>query len=160
MRTCWYTDELLRISTAKLKIELGPKRWRNTSTVHLEAEGFAADVRLVDVDAPYVHGSRRRFMICPAPGCGTRCTTLALIPGDGWRCRRCSGYRSREGRRWRAEEIVAAPANPSAAELKAARCALLDGRQALATARAGMRTCEQEVGAAGKTPSERDHGQR
>lgn len=95
-RSRWYTDELLRISTAKLRLELGPKRWRSTSVVRLEADGYVQDVALVDVDAPYVHGGTRRFMVCR---CGSMCTTLALIPGEGWRCRRCSGYRSRERRR-------------------------------------------------------------
>ncbi len=37
-------------------------------------------------------------------------------------------------------------------ELEAARCSLLDGPQALATAGARMRACEARVGAAGKTP--------
>jgi hypothetical protein len=97
-RTRWYTDELIRTSTAKLKIELGPTKWRNTSVVHLAAEGYEAEVRIVDVPCETTHGGSRRFLVCPS--CGSeRCTTLAVFPGEGWRCRSCGGWRGRERRR-------------------------------------------------------------
>jgi hypothetical protein len=96
-RSRWYTDELTRTSTARLKVELGPKRWRETPIVHLESDGFAAEVRLVDVPCGTTHGGTRRFMICPSCG-AERCTTLAVIPGSGWRCRACGGWRGRERR--------------------------------------------------------------
>jgi hypothetical protein len=96
-RKRWYTDELVRVSTAKLKVELGPARWRATSLVRVEADGFASRVRVIDVAAPSAHGGRRRFLICPA--CSRRCTTLGLVPGAGWCCRTCGGWRGRERRR-------------------------------------------------------------
>jgi hypothetical protein len=97
-RSYCFTDELLRITTAKLKVELGPARWRSTSQVHLDAGGFDVSVRLVDVPAATTHGGRRRFMVCPSPSCGQYCTTLAVVPGVGWLCRRCAGWRGRPRR--------------------------------------------------------------
>jgi hypothetical protein len=45
---------------------------------------------------------------------------------------------------------------PVAAEIRGARCALLDGPQALAAPGRSMRACERLVAAAGKTPDSRD----
>ncbi len=55
-----FMDELVRISTARLKVESGPAKWRSTSQVLLDAAGFAMDVRLVDVCAIRTHGGKRR----------------------------------------------------------------------------------------------------
>jgi hypothetical protein len=93
-RSRWYTDELVRTSTAKLKGALGPKRWSSTSVVHLAADGYDADVRIVDVPCATTYGGARRFLVCPS--CGSeRCTTLAVVPGLGWRCRSCGAWRGR-----------------------------------------------------------------
>lgn len=97
-RSRWYTDELLRTSTAKLKVELGPKRWREARSVHLEADGYAVDVALMDAPSPTSLGKQtRRFLVCPSCGSDRR-TTLALVPGRGWMCQGCCRWRGRARR--------------------------------------------------------------
>lgn len=89
-RRLW-TQQIRRISTAALKLELGPARWRRTRCVHLEADGCAADVEVVDEPCATTKGGFRRFLRCPR--CGSpRATVLGLVPGMGWSCRACAGW--------------------------------------------------------------------
>jgi len=88
-----YTDQVMRLSTARLRVELGPRRWSEASTITLEADGWHSNVRLVDVPHPSAHGGTVRRVTCP--DCGRPCATLALVPGKGFCCRRCGGWRSR-----------------------------------------------------------------
>lgn len=98
-----YTHEVLRITTTKLRAELGPSRWRTLSVIQVEADGLQATVQLVDLDAPSVHGGKARSMVCP--GCGNpRVRTLGLVPSFGWCCRSCGGWKGA----WRKRQQVAA----------------------------------------------------
>jgi hypothetical protein len=98
------TRDVRRVSTAMLKVELGPTRWRATSRVHLECEGYAADVRVVDVPCATSHGSHRRFLECPRCG-STRATVLGVVPGVGWCCRLCGRWRGHAAPRIRPSNI-------------------------------------------------------
>jgi hypothetical protein len=92
------TSDVRRVSTATLKLELGPSRWRSTPRVHLECDGHEADVRVVDVTSPTSHGGHRRFLECPRCG-STRATVLGVVPGVGWSCRACGRWRGRSAPR-------------------------------------------------------------
>lgn len=93
-RSRWYTDELTRASSAACRIAVGPKRWRTSKSVHLESDGCVADVQLLDVPAATSFGGTIRRMACPI--CSRPAQVLAAVPGEGWCCRRCGGWRSRE----------------------------------------------------------------
>lgn len=98
-RARWYTDEVLRISTSRLRVEMGPAQWRKTSVVHLSADGDQATVVVKDVPSTTTYGGTRRMLECPR--CRSSCTVLGVIPGAGWACRGCGGWRGRDVRRVR-----------------------------------------------------------
>jgi hypothetical protein len=100
-----YADELLRVSTASLKVELGPSRWRSAHSVRLDAEGHVIDARVVEMPCRTTKGGKRRFLVCGR--CGKPCTVLGLVPAVGWCCRSCGGWRGR------ARTAVRAPAEMS-----------------------------------------------
>lgn len=87
------TQEVTRTSTAALKLELGPTRWRRTTRVHLEADGYAAEVEIVEVPCASTKGGARRFLRCARCG-NARVTVIGLVPGIGWCCRACGRWRS------------------------------------------------------------------
>jgi hypothetical protein len=101
----WRTSEVLRISSATLKRELGPERWRSTNQVHVEADGYEADVRVIEAPCPTTHGGRRRFLECPRCG-SVRATVLGVVPGVGWSCRACGRWRGRTRRPRRCHSAV------------------------------------------------------
>lgn len=92
-RARWYADEIQRVSIARLKLDLGPARWRGTKVVHLDADGHEADVPLLDLPAATTFGGTRRFLQCPR--CGGRAQVLGVVPGVGWCCASCGGWKGR-----------------------------------------------------------------
>jgi hypothetical protein len=101
-----WTHEVRRISTATLKLELGPSRWRRTKNVRLEADGYTAAVEVVDEPCPTTRGGSRRFLRCPRCG-SSRATVLGVVPGIGWACRSCARWIGRSRRRADADSIAA-----------------------------------------------------
>lgn len=84
------TSDVLRLSTARCKLEVGPTKWRTAATVHFAADGYEADVELVRI--PCTTTGQRTFMRCPRCG-NDRVTTIGLVEGSGWSCRSCARWR-------------------------------------------------------------------
>lgn len=100
-----YTHEVLRVTTTKLKAELGLAAWRRAPAVQLRADGVQAEVQLVDLPAPSAHGGTARSMVCPRCS-NPRVRTLGLVVGIGWCCRACA--------RWKGTWRKRVPAIPTA----------------------------------------------
>ena len=91
-----YRDATPRVTLAMIRAQY-PRTYRGLRSVRLAVEGCAAEVVIDVLPSKACLGGERRWFRCPV--CGAPCDVLGCVPGKGWVCPRCGGWRSRNRRR-------------------------------------------------------------
>ena len=90
-----YRDATPRVTLAMIRAQY-PRTYRGLRSVRLTVEGCAAEVVIDVLPSKACLGGERRWFRCPV--CGAPCDVLGCVPGKGWVCPRCGGWRSRNRR--------------------------------------------------------------
>lgn len=92
-----YRDTVTRVTLAEIRLRFKPRVYASVRSVQLEHDGITANVELVRVADRTVPSGMRRFFRCPR--CGrARANVLGAVPGVGWACAVCGGWRGRNRR--------------------------------------------------------------
>jgi hypothetical protein len=87
-----YRDQVVRVSLADIRMRFTKRAFAEMNAVVLSAEGFTATVDVVKT--PWnCQGGQRRWLRCAS--CGALVNVLGVVPGVGWRCATCGGWRGR-----------------------------------------------------------------
>ena len=92
-----YRDLVPRVSLRDIRLRYKPSVFKKLDQVHLEYAGVETDVSLVRVNLPTVFGGSRVALRCPS--CGRSTYVVGCVPGIGWQCAGCSGWRGRDKNR-------------------------------------------------------------
>lgn len=96
MSTVRYRDAVPRVTLGMIRAQYA-RAYRTLRTVRLALDGCEAEVLIDLLPSRGSLGGERRWFRCP--GCGGHCEVLGCVPGLGWACPRCGGWRSRNRRR-------------------------------------------------------------
>jgi hypothetical protein len=88
-----YRDQVARVSLADVRQSMRPKVWRALSQVTLSHCGVTTTADVIVTPSSTAFSGSRRWFRCPS--CGRTAGVLGCVPGVGWRCAACGGWRGR-----------------------------------------------------------------
>lgn len=88
-----YADQLPRVSLAQLRAQFKPRRFKTITSVTLQIDGMATEVKIVTAPGDGCVGVARQWIECHT--CKRRVNTVGWVLGFAWSCRRCLGWRAR-----------------------------------------------------------------